>query len=444
MFLLKFTANNYYRYMKKYLFVVVIFIGYVNIVWAQTSNIENMLFELPDVIFTEVDSRDSGTMEYELRIKQPIDHKNPDLGYFYQKALLSHKGFENPTVLVTEGYACYGNWPTELTILLDANQIDVEHRYFGESMPDSINYDYLNLEQATADLHHINKIFKKIYPQNWVSTGISKGGVTTIFYRFFYPDDVDVSIPYVAPINREFEEHRIYMFLDTIGSDECRDKIKGLQIRLLENRDVILPLVKFYSKGARLEFTYLTIEEAFEYAVLEYPFSFFQWGHSCDDIPSDTTSIEFITNYLLDVSGVDFFSDKSIEAYGSHYYQSAQEMGYYGYETDDFKDLLIALPTDSNPHATFIPGKVEVEFNGNLLKDINSWLPEHANEFIYIYGAMDTWSASAVRPSEDVDALWFFMKDKHHGSARIRNMSKDEKQQLISALERWLDIEIAK
>ncbi|NQU34625.1 MAG: hypothetical protein HQ521_15455 [Bacteroidetes bacterium] len=430
--------------MKKYLLKFIFVFLVITNVSAQNQNIENMLFELPNVIFKKVDSRDSGTMDYELRIKQPIDHTNPDLGYFYQKALFSHKGFQNPTVLVTEGYACYGNWPTELTILLDANQIAVEHRYFGESIPDSIDYDYLNLEQAAADLHYVNQLFRKIYTKGWVSTGISKGGATTIFYRYFYPDDVDVSVPYVAPINTEFEDQRIYTFLDTIGSDECRDKIHHLQVRLLENREKILPLLEYYSKGARLNFSYVTLEEAFEYAVLEYPFSFFQWGHNCDDIPTDTTSIEFITNYLLDVSGVDFFSDKSIEAYGSHYYQSAQEMGYYGYETADFKDLLIALPTDSNPHATFIPGKVEVEFNGDLLKEINSWLPEHANEFIYIYGAMDTWSASAVRPSEDVDALWFFMKDKHHGSARIRNMSEDEKQQLISALERWLDIEIAK
>ncbi len=414
----------------------------VLLVNAQDQSIESLLFELPDVIFEEIDFPYSDAPTYELKIKQPIDHNNPSGGYFYQRAFISHSGVDNPTVLVTEGYTCKGNWPTELTKLLDANQIAVEHRYFGESIPDSIDYKYLNLEQATADLHHINQLFRNIYPMNWVSTGISKGGVTTIFYRYFYPDDVDVSVPYVAPINKEFEEQRIYDFLDTVGTDECRKKIEALQIRLLENRNEILPLLRFYSKGAKLEFNYLSMEEAFEFAVLEYPFSFFQWGNSCDEIPTENSSIESITSYLLDVSGIDFFGDKMMAAFGSHYYQSAQEMGYYGYETEKFKDHLKALPTDSNPHAAFVPGSMEVEFDGSLLKKVNSWLPKHANEFIYIYGAMDTWSASAVQPSTQVDALWFFMEGESHGSARIRNLSDDDKAKLIGSLEKWLDIDI--
>ena len=160
--------------------------------------------------------------------------------------------------------------------MLSANQIAVEHRFFGESLPDSMDYKYLNLKQATADLHHINQLFKKIYAGKWVSSGISKGGVTTIFYRYFYPDDVDVSVPYVAPLNKAREDKRIYTFLDTVGTDECREKIKSFQTRLLENRDEVLSFLKFYSMGADLEFNYLTFEQAFEYAVMEYSFSFWQ------------------------------------------------------------------------------------------------------------------------------------------------------------------------
>ena len=103
----------------------------------------------------------------------------------------------------------------------------MEHRYFGESMPDSLNYNYLNLKQATADLHHIRQLFGQIYTGKWVSTGVSKGGATTIFYRYFYPEDVDASVPYVAPVNREQEDQRLYRFLDTIGTDQCREKIRG-------------------------------------------------------------------------------------------------------------------------------------------------------------------------------------------------------------------------
>ncbi|MFK5856546.1 MAG: S28 family serine protease [Bacteroidota bacterium] len=421
---------------------LLLFVVSISVSLSQSKLIENKLFELPDVIFKEISSYEKDATAYELKIKQPIDHTNPDKGFFYQRAFLSHKGFENPTVLVTEGYTCVGNWPTEVTSLINANQLAVEHRYFGESMPDTVNYNYLNLEQATADLHHINQLFRGIYKNAWVSTGISKGGATSIYYKYFYPDDVDVSIPYVAPINVEFEDQRIYDFLDTIGSSECRDKIYLLQIRWLKNRSEILPLLKFYSMGAKLKFNYLALEEAFEYAVLEYPFSFFQWGYDCDDIPTDNASVRTIVDYLINVSGFDLFSDRSIEAFGSHYYQSAHQMGYYGYEVDKFDGLLKSISADANPHATFLPNKMTVEFDGSLLDDINSWIYENGHDIIYIYGAKDTWSASAVRPSNNVNALWFFMEGKSHGDARIRNMSTDEREQLIQALEQRLQIKI--
>lgn len=139
--------------------------------------------------------------------------------------------------MVTNGYANSRNRISEPAALLGANQINIEHRFFGESMPDSLDYTYLNLEQVAGDLHHINEIFRTIYNGKWLSTGISKGGQTTIFYRYFYPKDVGVSMPYVAPSTQGVEDQRIYTFLDTVGTDACRNAIKDVQIRLLENRE---------------------------------------------------------------------------------------------------------------------------------------------------------------------------------------------------------------
>jgi hypothetical protein len=251
-----------------------------------------------------------------------------------------------------------------------------------------------------------------------------------------------VSVPYVAPINRELEESRIYKFLDTIGTDDCRDKIKKFQINLLTKRDQILPLLKFYSLGAKVDYTYFSLTEAFEYTVLEYPFSFWQYGKDCDKIPDDKASIETMVEYLLSVSDITFFSDKTINTYGSHYYQSAAEMGYYGYETKEFEGYLVALPNDENPQATFVPNKMEVNFDGQLLKDVNNWLENDANKMIYINGAIDTWSASAVPPNEKVDSEWFFLKGKHHGNARIKEMTDAEKERFTATLEKWLSINI--
>ena len=409
---------------------------------AQKNQIKDDLNLLPEVTYQQISNTADYNSNYVLKVKQPIDHNDPSKGFFNQKVYLSHKSFDQPTVLVTAGYQANNNGIYELTDLLKANQILVEHRFFGESMPDSLNYKYLNLEQATADLHHIKELFKDIYPKKWISTGISKGGATTIFYRYFYPNDVDVSVPYVAPINNTFEEPRIYEFLNTVGTDECRQKIKDFQIQVLKNRDKILPLLKFYSMGAGAKYSYLTIGEAFEYAVMEYPFSFWQWGASCDEIPSKKASIEDITKYFIEVCDLTFFSDQSIEKYNSHYYQAATEMGYYGYETSEFKDLLVDLPTDKNPMALFFTFKMEEPFNGEILEKTNKWLKKKGNHIIYIYGGNDTWTASAVPFSSKVDSKWFILKDKHHGNARIKGMNTSEKEAFISTLEKWLSIKI--
>lgn len=409
---------------------------------AQEKRIESMLSKIPNLTAAGI----PGTSDYEtyvLSVRQPIDHSDPAKGFFEQKVYLSHKGFEQPTVIVTAGYNENSNRISELSSLLEANQILVEHRYFGESTPDSPDYRFLNLKQATADLHRIRQLFASFYPNKWISTGISKGGATTIFYRYFYPNDVDVSVPYVAPINTSYEEQRIYHFLDTIGTETCRKDIRDLQTRILKNRDQIIPLLKFYSLGAQVDYSYLSFGEAFEFAVMEYPFAFWQWGHDCNDIPQETATIEEVAEHLIAVSDPTFFGNEAIRHYSAHYYQSATEMGYYGYETSEFKEYLEELPTATNPMALFFPFDMTEPFDGQLLKDLNDWLERDGDKFIYIYGGNDTWSASAVPFNKKVDSEWFILKGKHHGNARIGSMSTVEKKRLISTLERWLGIKIS-
>ena len=428
--------------MNNLLLSLIMLVAFCSSAKAQNSSIENALYELPDVIFKEIKTTDGFAKTYELHIKQPLDHKHPEKGYFYQRAFLSHRDMNKPMVMYISGYSQDRVFKNELTKLLNANQLSIEHRFFGESLPDSINYNYLNLEQATADFHYINALFKHIYTGKWLSTGISKGGATTIFYKYFYPNDVDAAVPYVAPINRESEDKRLYTFLDTVGTDACRAKLLSFQKHIFKCRKEILPLLKMYSQGAGLKFTYLSLEEAFEYSVLEYPFAFWQYGSSCDQIPSDTCSIDSAVTYLNKVSSIKSFSDGDIDYFLPHYYQSASQMGYYGYKTDNFKTDLKALPLQPYPRAAIVPKKIPVKFDGSLLKKINEWTQKEGNKLIYIYGATDTWTATAVSPSDKVDAMWFFMSGKNHASARYTQMTQDEKKKFISTLERWLSIQI--
>ena len=155
--------------------------------------------------------------KYVFFIKQQLDAKDASKGSFEQRVILCHRGFDRPTVLVTEGYnakyALREGYIEELSKLFDTNIITVEYRYFDKSMPSPCNWDYLTVENSLYDLHHVNQTLHAMYKGKWIATGISKGGQTTMFYRAYFPNDVDVSVPYVAPLNKGVEDGRHEKFL---------------------------------------------------------------------------------------------------------------------------------------------------------------------------------------------------------------------------------------
>ena len=427
--------------MKKISFILLFLAVGIN-VFTQNYSIEKELYCLPDVVFEKIDTPEGYEAAFKLMVKQAIDHNDKSKGYFYQKVYLSHKGIDRPVVLITEGYDAKRMRMYELTKLLNANQVEVEHRFFGESLPDSIDYNYLTLEQATADLHHVNEIMRELYKGKFIATGISKGGQTTIYYRYFYPDDVSVSVPYVAPINLSREDTRIYDFFDRVGTEECREDILNFQKRILSHREEALKRLSWFYTGARESFHYMDFQKAFEYAVLEYQFSFWQSGIDCQLIPDDSATVDELVFHLINVSGLDFFSDKSMERLKSHYYMAAHEMGYYAYETEDFEGLLKALPMQPHPSAIFTPDKMEVPYDSTLTINVYNWVKDNGDRFIYINGGIDTWSSTAIPPNKKRDALWLFLDGRSHYTARIASMSEKEKNKMIDKLEEWLGMEI--
>jgi len=105
--------------------------------------------------------------KYLLKIEQEVNQENPNGQTFTQRVFLSHRGMEKPVVFITEGYAAnYAEnsyYLHELSSFLDANQICVEHRYFGESIPDSLDWSNLTVYNSATDHHRIVEILKKIY-----------------------------------------------------------------------------------------------------------------------------------------------------------------------------------------------------------------------------------------------------------------------------------------
>ena len=266
---------------------------------------------------------------YEIMVTQPLDHNKPKGTKFKQRIYLLHKNENLPTIFVTEGYAAGENYPSELTRILNSNQIIVEHRYFGKSVPQKKDWKYLNIKQAAADHHSIVQLFKKIYKGKWISTGISKGGQTTLYFKRFYPDDVDVAVPYVAPINLAQEDPRIYMFLNSVGTEECREKIKKFQRAFLSKRDEIIKLLMKDSESGKIQFAW-NYDFVLEYMTLEYSFAFWQWGQTkCEDIPGPDATAEQLYQHMKKSNPLYFFTKKAMDDFGPFYVQAYNEIGYY-------------------------------------------------------------------------------------------------------------------
>ena len=67
--------------------------------------------------------------KYVTYFNQPLDHQHPEKGSFRQRVVVSHIGFDRPTVIVTEGYgASYALNPKyreELSKMFNTNMVFV-------------------------------------------------------------------------------------------------------------------------------------------------------------------------------------------------------------------------------------------------------------------------------------------------------------------------------
>jgi len=388
----------------------------------------------PDAEITKMEAKDHFLKAFEIVLNQPLDHKNPEVGTFKQYVYLSHVDEVKPVVLVTEGYDAKPR-TYELSKIFRGSQVQVEYRFYGKSRPDSIPWQYLTNDQAVEDYHKIVSKLKRLYKGKWISTGISKGGETALIYKSIYPWDVKVAVPYVAPLINGQEDPRIEAYINTIGTDECRAKIVAFQRQVLKNRDSVLVEISKYAEFERMSFTELTIEEALEYAVLEFPFSFWQWGGKCDDIPSlDATSKELF-DYMNKIIPISFYNDKTYDESLPSYYQHMVELGYYGFDTSPVKDLIKVVYEPTN--LRFAPKNVDLTYNSEYINEVRDFVENKGKNILYIYGEYDTWGACAPTPKPHVDALKMVLEKGDH-KTRIKHFSKEDQQRIYNKLQNWL------
>lgn len=381
--------------------------------------------------------------KYVTYFTQPLDHDHPELGNFRQRVIVSHIGFDRPTVIVTEGYgaayALYPRYREELSKLFNTNMIFVEYRYFLESTPEPRNWKYLTAESSADDLHAIRNAFKTIYPGKWIATGISKGGQTSMLYRTFYPEDVDITVPYVGPLCYGVEDGRHEPFLRQVGTEEERRKIEDFQLEVLKRKATLLPRFEKHCAEKKYEF-FGSVEEIYDYSVLEYSFAFWQWGTPVSTIPANDATDDEIYKHFMDISEPSYFAKGGGNE--SFFIQAVRELGYYGYDVKPFKKYLSIKSSKGYLKRLMLPadGK-DIKFDKTLGKKITKFLKKNDPKMVFIYGEIDPWSAAAVTwlDTSKKKNMHIFVEPRGSHKARINTLPENMKQEAISIIKRWLE-----
>ncbi|WP_395815254.1 S28 family serine protease [Archangium minus] len=411
---------------------------------SEPTDILVQLSAVPGLSVTEQVSRIPGTRIFHLRLEQPVDHRDPEGRRFSQFMTLLHRSTTAPMVMITSGYAVVPIVrETPLTGMLQGNQLYVEHRFFGESIPQPATYEHLNIQQAASDIHRVVEALKPVYTGKWVSSATSKGGMTGVYHRYFYPDDVVATLANGAPSNHGPSDERYVHFIDTVGDAACREQLREIQKAALRRREEMLPLMAETAEDWSTSFHWLGVDRAFEFGVLEFPFYFWQMLGlpSCSKLPSPDAPAAELFAFIDSASAFALsFDDLSIEYYGPYYYQAATQLGAPLYDESHLQGLL-HYPGEDVP-SIYSPVPVTQPFEYSIMRKVENWVRKDAQRMIFIYGQNDPWSARPFEVRERNDSYRFYVPDGDH-TANITQLTEADRQFVLDRLSTWLGVEPA-
>ncbi|NTX04519.1 S28 family serine protease [Myxococcus sp. CA040A] len=409
---------------------------------AQPEDILTQLQSIPGLtVVLEQPSPFPGTRFFVLSFEQPLDHERPFGERFQLRMTLLHRSVDAPMVLSTEGYIV-ASTPSqaEPTALLGANQLSVEHRFMGVSLPESRDLRMLTLSQAASDSHRAVQAFKPLYPARWLSTGGSKGGVAAVYHRYLYPDDVDATVPYVAPSSHGLRDGRYVHFLAQVGDEACRAKLEAFQVDVLRRREELLPFVEALATQFNTTFTVVGgADRALEFSAVETSFYFWQYGTAstaCPRIPAPGAPAAQTFAFLNAVVGVAYtYSDRFIAPLEYAYYQAATQIGWSRFPARHLRGLL-RYPGENTPDL-YLSFPVTEPFDWGAMLRVEHWVRNHGERMLFIYGENDPYSAAAFSVRARNDSFRYFAPQGNHGSS-ISRLAEPERTLALERLFTWM------
>lgn len=402
------------------------------------TDLLGQLNALPGVTATEAPTGQAGYHYFVLAFTQPVDHADPSGPTFQEEVSLLYRDPAAPMIVQTSGYwDYYLDSPVELTRLLAANQISIEHRYFGTSRPVPTDWTKLTIEQMAGDEHAIIAALHTIFSGAFVTTGGSKGGMTATYHRRFFPDDVVGSVPYVAPLSFGAPDARYDAFLDTVGTGACRQAVRAVATEMLANHRAAMTSRAAAQAGH--VYTRIPLDVAVEGAIVGLEWAFWQYAGvtRCADVPAITATDDALFAFLDDIAPVGDNDDASCVQFEPYYYQAYAQLGYpaggaaylasYEHYTD--ADYLGALPATTPP----------VYDGGAAMHDIDDFVQHAGAHLMFVYGEWDPWSGGKYELGGAVDSARYLQAEGTHGS-RLTRLADADRTEAFARLAAWTGV----
>jgi hypothetical protein len=251
----------------------------------------------------------------------------------------------------------------------------------------------------------------------------------------FFPADVEITVPYVAPLCKSAEDGRHEPFIANFaGTPEQRAKILDFQKEILKRRASLQPKFDSLCTAKGYQFN-LPNEEIYDYTVLEFSFSFWQWGSNSDAIPSVKASDNELFSYFIKLCSPDYFIKESSTS--AFFVQAGRELGYYGYDIKPFEGLLKIKSTKGYLTKLFLTEESRFKFDSKLYKKLSKFVATTDSKMIFIYGEFDPWSAVKVNEPKSNNVVVVIDPKGSHRS-RISTLPEETRKMVLSLIERWL------
>ncbi|GAA2774723.1 S28 family serine protease [Saccharopolyspora taberi] len=412
---------------------------------APPDEVREQLERVPGLTIVGERPTEPGFRLFDLTFAQPVDHHDPASGVFQQRLTLLHRDFARPTVAYTSGY----NLPqkanrSEPTQLLDGNQVSIEHRFFTPSRPEPADWGDLDIWQSATDEHRIIDSFKAAYGQKWITTGGSKGGMTAVYHRRFYPEDVDGTVAYVAPNDVDNDEDGYDEFLADVGPDPaCRDALTTAQREALLRREEMLKRFGDYAaqNGFTFDRTVGDIDRALELVVSDTPFAFWQYGGvaDCAGIPAKNASTDDIYAFFDKTVQFSSYTDQGLDKYVPYYYQAGTQLGWPHVTNPKLADLL--HHDDLAEPRGLVPRDIPMSFEKGVMAEVDDWVRSEGSELMFVNGEYDPWNTEPFELGGGTEDSFSYVVPAGNHGADIEGLPADQKSEATAALRRWGGVE---